>query len=147
MRIRATRIEQLVAEGNREVQDEFDTRERGVRPEVEWLSDSTCSVDGLMALASFVNQFGIQPHPSSAQTLGGYVFERLDRLPQMGDSIVLGDYQLRVEELDHRRIARLRVERKEEANEVVSSISKITYALRPPVMATWHVRSSKRGKI
>jgi hypothetical protein len=27
-------------------------------------------------------------------------------------AIVLGDYQLRVEELDHRRIARLRMERK-----------------------------------
>lgn len=105
-------LEDIVEEIVGEVQDEFDTRERGVRPEVERLSDNTCSVDGLMALASFVNQFGIQPHPSSAQTLGGYVFERLDRLPQVGDSIVLGDYQLRVEELDHRRIARLRVERK-----------------------------------
>lgn len=99
-----------------EVQDEFDTRERGVRSEVERLSDGTCSVDGLMALGSFLDQFGIQPQPSSARTLGGYVFEQLDRLPQVGDCIVLGDYQLRVEELDHRRIARLRVERKEEAN-------------------------------
>jgi len=53
--------------------------------------------------------------PSSAHTVGGYVFEHLDRLPQVGDSILLGNYLLRVEELDQRRIARLRVERKGEA--------------------------------
>lgn len=108
-------LEDIVEEIVGEVQDEFDTHERGVRLEVERLSDGTCSVDGLMALGSFLDQFGIQPQPSSAQTLGGHVFEQLDRLPQVGDCIVLGDYQLRVEELDHRRIARLRMERKEEA--------------------------------
>jgi putative hemolysin len=72
-----------------------------------------------MALSSFANQFGVQPEPSSAHTVGGYVFERLDRLPQVGESIPLGNYLLRVEELDQRRIARLGVERKGEAGEPV----------------------------
>jgi CBS domain containing-hemolysin-like protein len=62
-------LEDIVEEIVGEVQDEFDTRERGVRSEVERLSDGTCSVDGLMALGSFLDQFGIQPQPSSAQTL------------------------------------------------------------------------------
>jgi putative hemolysin len=46
---------------------------------------------------------------SSAHTVGGYVFERLDHLPAVGDHISLGSYRLTVEELDGRRIARIRV--------------------------------------
>ncbi len=104
-------LEDIMEEIVGEVQDEFDTRERGVRPEVERLPDGTASVDGLMALSSFADQFGVKLPLSSAHTIGGYVFERLDRLPTVGDSIPLGDYRLRVEELDHRRIARVHVER------------------------------------
>jgi putative hemolysin len=63
-----------------------------------------------MTLSSFADQFGVKIPPSSAQTVAGYVVERLDRLPHLGDTIVLGDYQLRVQELDQRRIARLHIE-------------------------------------
>jgi putative hemolysin len=104
-------LEDIVEEIVGEVQDEFDTREQGVLPEVEHLADGSWSVDGLMALSSFADQFGIRPEPSSAHSVGGYVFERLDRLPQVGDTVVLAEYRLRVEALDQRRIARLHVER------------------------------------
>jgi CBS domain containing-hemolysin-like protein len=104
-------LEDIVEEIVGEVQDEFDTREQGVRPEVERLSDGTASVDGLMALSNFADQFGVKLPLSSAHTIGGYIFEYLDRLPTVGDSIPLGDYRLRVEELDGRRIARVHVER------------------------------------
>lgn len=104
-------LEDIMEEIVGEVQDEFDTRERGVRPEVEWLPDGTASIDGLMALSSFADQFGMKLPPSSAHTVGGYILERLDRLPIPGDSIQSGDYRLTVEVLDGRRIARVHVER------------------------------------
>ncbi|WP_165423183.1 hemolysin family protein [Ktedonosporobacter rubrisoli] len=102
-------LEDIVEEIVGEVQDEFDTREQGIRSEVETFADGTFSVDGLMAIASFADQFGIKEPSSSAHTIAGYVFEHLDRLPLIGDSVMLEDYQLQVEELDHRRIARLHV--------------------------------------
>jgi putative hemolysin len=107
-------LEDIMEEIVGEVQDEFDTRERGVRLEVERLSDGTISVDGLMALTSFADQFGLKLPRTEANTVGGYVFERLDRLPTVGDQITFESYILRVEELDGRRIARVRLQRQGE---------------------------------
>jgi CBS domain containing-hemolysin-like protein len=103
-------LEDIMEEIVGEVQDEFDTREQGVRPEVERMPDGAVSVDGLMALASFADLFGVQLPHSSAHTVGGYVFERLDHLPAVGDHVSLENYHLTVEELDGRRIARVRVQ-------------------------------------
>ncbi len=114
-------LEDIMEEIVGEVQDEFDTRERGVRPEVERHPDETASVDGLMVLSSFADQFGLKLPRSSANTVGGYVFERLDRLPTVGDSISLGDYRLSVEQLDRRRIARVHVERQAGAEQGTAS--------------------------
>ncbi|GCE11462.1 hemolysin family protein [Tengunoibacter tsumagoiensis] len=102
-------MEDIVEELVGEVQDEFDTQERGVRPEVEHSPDGSCSVDGLMSLDAFREQFGLQSDHSHANTLGGYIFEQLDRLPQVGDTIQANSYVLRVEEMDIRRIARVHV--------------------------------------
>jgi len=116
-------LEDIVEEIVGEVQDEFDTREQGVRPEVERLPDGTTSVDGLMALTSFADLFGLKLPRSSAHTLGGYIFECLDRLPKVGDHILLENYHLKVEELDGRRIARVHVRRQEDVEQETISQS------------------------
>lgn len=107
-------MEDIVEELVGEVRDEFDTRKEGVRPEVEMLPDGSCSVDGLMALTDFAEQFGIKLEGSiHARTIGGYVIERLDRVPMVGDTLELGDYHLRVEEMDQRRVVRIKVAQKQ----------------------------------
>jgi CBS domain containing-hemolysin-like protein len=102
-------LEDIVEEIVGEVQDEFDTREQGVRSEVEILADGSSSVDGLMSLGAFCERFGAEIKQSHTRTLGGYVFERLGRLAQVGDTVLLEGYQLCVEEMDHRRIARVHI--------------------------------------
>src|SRR5881409_109787 len=60
--------------------------------------------------ASFLSSYiAILPLVSPMYVLG--LFERLDRLPTGGESIPLGDYRLRIEKLDQRRIACVHVER------------------------------------
>lgn len=102
-------LEDIVEELVGEVQDEFDSLQEGVRPEVEALSDGSSSVDGLMALDDFIERFNMQLAPAHAQTLGGYIQEHEDRIPRIGDTLQLGAYELRVEEMDGRRVARVHV--------------------------------------
>ncbi|GCF09703.1 hemolysin family protein [Dictyobacter arantiisoli] len=107
-------LEDIIEELVGEVHDEFDTSEQGVRHEIEYLPDGSISVDGLMALSSFADQFGKNTdniEKIHANTLAGYIFEKLDRLPSLGDSVLFDNYRLRVEEMDGRRIARVKVTR------------------------------------
>ena len=42
-----------------------------------------------------------------SDTIGGHVVARLGRLPRPGDELTIGRYQLRVDEVENRRIVRL----------------------------------------
>lgn len=106
-------LEDIMEELIGEVRDEFDSAQEGVRSEIEALPNGSTSVDGLVSLASFIDRFDVQITPAHAQTLGGYIQEQEDRVPQVGDTLQLGAYQLRVEEMAGRRVARVRVERSE----------------------------------
>lgn len=102
-------LEDIVEELVGEVQDEFDSAQEGVRSEIEALPDGSTSVDGLLSLADFTEHFGVQVASVHAQTLGGYIQEQEDRVPRAGDTLRLGAYRLRVDEMDGRRVARVRV--------------------------------------
>ncbi|GCE27030.1 membrane protein [Dictyobacter alpinus] len=105
-------LEDIIEELVGEVQDEFDTNDRGVRHEIENLPDGSISVDGLMSLSSFSDQFGSKEEKTDemhANTLAGYIFEKLDRLPALGDTVPFGGYKLRVDEMDGLRISRVKV--------------------------------------
>ncbi len=103
-------LEDILEEIVGEVQDEFDTPEEGVRPVVEMRADGSYSVDGLMSIDTFAEQFGGSFDSASYKTVAGYVFNELGRIPKVGDSVFSGRYRLAVEAMDHLRIARLQVE-------------------------------------
>lgn len=102
-------LEDIIEEIVGEVQDEFDTGTRQRRPVIEILPDGTTSVDGLLTLRDFAERFGVDFEDSDYETIGGYVFGALGRAPIIGDEVAVGQYGLRVEELDNLRIARLRL--------------------------------------
>jgi putative hemolysin len=92
-------LEELVGE----VQDEFD---------IEGFPMSTDAkgvvVDGLVSLDDVIDRFGDPGGEPESATIGGYVAERLDRIPATGDKVPFGDYELYVEEMDEMRVARVR---------------------------------------
>lgn len=79
------------------------------RPE----TDGVRVIDGLTRLADWEEISGVKlpdEDHEAVDTLGGLVMTRLGRIPAEGDEIEVDGYVLRVEELDGRRVARVRME-------------------------------------
>jgi putative hemolysin len=74
--------------------------------------DGSLLLDGLMRLAEFEELTGLRLDEAvheEVATVGGLVMERLGRMPALGDEIAVGDRTLRVEALDGRRVATVRL--------------------------------------
>lgn len=93
-------IEELVGEVN----DEFDVEEPG---KVETPTDAML-VDGLMTMSDAIERFGEPGVKVMSTTIGGYIAERLDRIPVKGDVVAFSDHDVRVEAMDGMRVAQVR---------------------------------------
>jgi putative hemolysin len=93
-------LEELVGE----VQDEFDMETAPIS-----FSEGVAVLDGLVSLAVVIERFGDPGGEPESATIGGYVTERLDRIPVKGDTVPFGDYDVHVDEMDEMRVARVSV--------------------------------------
>jgi len=96
-------IQDVVEELIGEVQDEFDAEP----PLVEDLGDGSFSVDGSVRVDYLEDFFGLEMPDEGFPTLGGRVFEQLQRRPNIGDEAEVGDFHTRVLEVDGMRISRV----------------------------------------
>ncbi len=92
-------IEELVGE----VQDEFDVETSPIEDEGD-----VAVVDGLVSMTEAIERFGEPGGEPLSTTIGGYVAERLGRIPDVNDKVSFGDYDLRVEEMDGMRVSKVR---------------------------------------
>jgi CBS domain containing-hemolysin-like protein len=86
------------------LRDEF---EQGEELSIERRSDGTTVVSGLMLIGDANATFGLNLDDSEFDTIGGYIFGRLGRLPQPGDTVVVDGHSLRVQSMDGRRVDRV----------------------------------------
>jgi CBS domain containing-hemolysin-like protein len=96
-------IQDIVEELIGEIADEFDEEP----PPVEDRGDGTFSVDGGARIDFLEEYFGKEFPEEGFPTLGGRVFEQLQRRPQVDDEAVVGKFQARVLEVDGMRICRV----------------------------------------
>jgi CBS domain containing-hemolysin-like protein len=87
------------------LRDEF---ERGA-PDVERLPDGSVRISGLTLINDANEQFGLHLDDTEFDTVGGYIFGALGRLPAVGDVVTVNGRQLRVESMDGRRVDRVLV--------------------------------------
>lgn len=93
-------IEEIVGE----IQDEFDDE----RPFFQKNGTET-SIDARLLIEEVNEYFNIDIHDPDNDTIGGWVFSRLQEIPQVGDSIQYDDFHFTVEEMDQHSITRLLV--------------------------------------
>jgi CBS domain containing-hemolysin-like protein len=102
-------IQDVVEELIGEVQDEFDLE----APPVEEQPDGSYSVDGSTRVDFLEAELGMRLPEEGFPTLGGRVFEQLQRRPHVGDEVRVGDFEARVTEVDGMRISRVHLTRLE----------------------------------
>ncbi|WP_376793204.1 hemolysin family protein [Thermoflexus sp.] len=103
-------IEDILEEIVGEIQDEFD---RSEEPLVLPIDERTYLFDGRVDLEEVRELLGATLSAEGADTLAGYIYERLGRIPVAGETFTDGGLEFRVEEVLGRRIRKIRVRRVE----------------------------------
>ena len=102
-------MEDLLEEIVGEIADEYDEPE----PEFEPTPEGDVLIDGAVSLGEVNERFGLRLPEEEFDTLGGYVFGTLGRVPVVGDGVpapgIDGDMELRVEETEERRVTTVRL--------------------------------------
>jgi len=81
--------------------------------DIETLPDGSTRVDGMASLRDLEALLGLNLESTEAATVGGYVFEVLGRVPEVGDTITLPPYALSVSQMDALRVAEVVLRRED----------------------------------
>ena len=84
----------------------------GLRPPpTQRIDQDTYLVAGDLSVREWADRFGVKEIEDEIDTVGGLILSRLGRLPQVGDRIRLRNLTLTVENMNRRRIERVRLHR------------------------------------
>ena len=100
-------LEDILEEIVGEIHDEYDENEEDF---VHKISDKEYLVEGSVNLDDFNDRLELKLESEEYDSLGGFIIEHLDRLPELGDSVTTSDgIRLVVESLDKNRIEKVHV--------------------------------------
>lgn len=99
-------LEDLLEEIVGEIRDEYDEDEE---ESFKSLSDNEYEADGQIKLNDLNDLLESNFSSEDYDSLGGYIMENLDRLPEEGDSLTAEGYVFRVKSLDKNRIERVHI--------------------------------------
>ncbi len=102
-------LENILEELVGQIQDEFDQE----TPLIIQRSKTTWELDGRLPVHELEDLVGQPVREEGITTVNGLVTQRLGGFPREGNSIVVGDFTLRVEEVDGWRVVRLTLVRQE----------------------------------
>lgn len=98
-------LENILEEVVGQIQDEFDQE----KPMLLRSSETSWEVAGALPLHELEELVGEPLQSGDLTTVNGLVTQKLGGFPKVGDTVKLGDCELRVEEMDGMRVARLRI--------------------------------------
>jgi CBS domain containing-hemolysin-like protein len=100
-------IEDLLEEIVGEIQDEFDFGE----PEIEALNEGEYLIDAGMGIDELDELLDVRVEGDGFDTLGGFVYDRLGKIPSSGDVLEYDGLKIEVVSTEGRRVKQLRVTR------------------------------------
>lgn len=92
-----------------QIQDEFDQE----KSELAQIGDNAWEASGALPLPELEKITGTVEHGEAVATASGWVTEKLGGFPKIGDAVTVGEYELRVEEMDGARVGRLKITRQQ----------------------------------
>ena len=101
-------LENVVEELVGQIQDEFDQE----KPLLTRTGEASWSIDGALPLHDLADLIQQPLVEEGVTTASGWVTHRLGGFPKEGDVVALDPYELRVEEMDGTKVARLSLARK-----------------------------------
>jgi CBS domain containing-hemolysin-like protein len=106
-------LEELVGE----IVDEHDEEV----PDIQNLPNGESMVDASMSISDFNSHFKMNLDEDEYDTLGGFIFGTLERVPNLGELVAVDGWNLIVEGLEGRRITAVRM--KPAVTDVVSDLT------------------------
>ena len=100
-------IEDIVEEIVGEIIDEYDESHQAIQA----LDEEASLVEGSLAVEVVNRELGLSLPTNTADTVGGFVFCVLGRLPGVGDKIRHNGWELTVAEMERRRIKSVKLRR------------------------------------
>ena len=88
-----------------QIQDEFDQE----KSELVRMGENVWEIAGALALPDLEKIIGAVEHGDGVATASGWITEKLGGFPKAGNTLIFGHFELRVEEMDGTRIARLKI--------------------------------------
>lgn len=98
-------LEDIIEEIIGEIQDEYDDSEESP---YEAISKNEYLFRGLIDVDDFADVTGVDLPEGDADTLAGFIYEQLGRIPQEGESVRVNGLLLTIEQITGRRIRRVR---------------------------------------
>ena len=90
-----------------DIRDEFD---RGGEPDIIRVDRTRWLVDGSASIDDVREKVGIELPEGEYVTLGGYLFDVFGHIPEEGEKVPFDGWELRVAEMDRRRVAKVVVQ-------------------------------------
>ena len=101
-------IEDLIEEVFGEIEDEYDQRVEG---RIIRLGDGSISVDAKLEIEELETFFDVEIEKGNFETVGGFIFHLLGRVPKEGERVTHGDLVMTIESADRRKIGRVKITR------------------------------------
>jgi CBS domain containing-hemolysin-like protein len=94
-----------------QIQDEFDQE----KSDLAQVSENTWESSGALPLPELEKIIGAVQHGEGVATTSGWLTEKLGGFPKVGDTLLFGSFELRVEEMDGARVGRLKITRRSDS--------------------------------